>query len=160
MSKVPADSLHSLVDRCVVASIATLDEGAPSLSLAPYVAEFGPLCLHVLVSELSPHTAELRSDPRCAVLIHDDPDGGPNPEHHALVRLSFKATAEFLTRDTAEARGVTARYRARFAIADTLLGLSDFHFVALRPVEGTGRFIQGFGRAYALRGGELEHLGG
>lgn len=156
----PLEALFSLVDRSAVASLATLDEGSPAVSLAPYVSERDPLRLYVLLSELSPHTAQLRADPRCAVLIHDPPVADDPRSNHAITRLSFRATAEFLTRPEAEARGVIGRYRARFAIADTLLGLSDFHFVALTPVEGSGRFVQGFGRAYALRAGRLEHLTG
>jgi len=154
----PAEALRSLITRVPVLSLATLDGGAPAVSLVPFAAAFGPARLYVLLSELAAHTAALRADARCAWMIHepardDDPRGG-----HGLARLTARATARFLTRDEARDAGAEALYRARFAVAETLFGLRDFHFCELTPAAGSAAFVQGFGRAYRVTGDDLERV--
>ncbi|MEZ4407628.1 MAG: hypothetical protein R3A52_14285 [Polyangiales bacterium] len=78
------------------------------------------------------------------MLIADPAREGDPRENHALARLSFRATARFLTRDEAGERGAEGMYCARFpAMAPTLLGLSDFHFVELAPVAESGSLVLG-----------------
>lgn len=151
-----ADALWQLLDRTPVAALAVSEGGHPSASQVAFVTLREPARVFVLVSELSSHTAALRADPRCGLLVSDPPAADDPRSNHALTRLSLRCAATFVSRDEAEALGVTARYRARYPIAETLLGLRDFHFVALRPEGGT--FIQGFGRAYAVSGDDLETL--
>jgi putative heme iron utilization protein len=152
----PTEALRSLVTRAHVLSLATMDGGAPALSLVPYAVAFGPARLYVLLSELAAHTAALRADARCGWMIHepvrgDDPRGG-----HGLARVTARATARFLSRDEAREAGAEGLYRGRFAVADTLLGLRDFHFCELAPTAGTVAFVQGFGRAYRVTGDDFE----
>ncbi len=150
----PAEETARLLSTVPVAALSTLDaEGAPAASLVPFVYAAEPARLYLLVSELSAHTGALRRDPRCAVLIADPAREGDPRENHALARLSFRATARFVTRDEARERGAEELYSGRFpAMAPTLLGLSDFHFVELAPVVDSGSLVLGFGRAYALPG--------
>lgn len=154
----PADSLWQLLDRARVGALAVHEAGHPAVSQVPFVTLRGPARVFALVSELSSHTAALRADPRCGFLVSDPPMVDDPRSNHALTRLSLKCTAEFVSRDEALALGVTERYRARYPIADTLLGLKDFHFVALRPIADGGTFIQGFGRAYSVSGDDLDAL--
>lgn len=152
------DAVRALLERAAVASLATLDGGDPALSLVPFVSGRDPVRLHLFVSELSPHTAALRADPRCAVMLHDPPVDGDPRSNHALTRLMLQCTARFLTRDEAKREGIEDAYRAKYPIADTLLGLGDFHFVTLTPVADRGSFVQGFGRAFHVRGANLDEL--
>jgi putative heme iron utilization protein len=157
----PLDTLRALLDDALVASLAVLEDGAPSLSLVGFVVTRGPARFYLLLSELSAHTAALRADPRCSLMLHALPSPDDPNANHALTRLIVKGRARFLSRTEAGEAGATSRYRARYAIADTLLGLSDFHFVEIVPQGAT--FIAGFGRAYRVSGEdleELEHVGG
>ncbi len=154
----PEDALRALLEGSAVASLATLEDGHPAASLAPYVALRDPVRLYLLVSDLSAHTGALRRDSRCAWMVSDAPREGDPRSNHALTRAMAKATARFITRDEARALGVEAAYRAKYPIAETLLGLADFHFVELATVEGSAGFVQGFGRAYAVRGANLDAL--
>lgn len=152
----PAAALHDLLTRARVLSLATLDAGAPSVSLVPYAVAWGPVRVYALLSELAPHTAALRADPRCGWMVHEaeregDPRGG-----HGLARLTARAEARFLPREEARACGAEGLYRARFAVAETLLGLRDFHFCELAPTAGSVSFVQGFGRAYRVTGDALD----
>lgn len=154
----PEEALQSLLAETPVASLGVLEEGAPSVSLVPFVRTTGPTRLWLLVSALSPHTAALRADARCAVMVHASPQPDDARSNHALVRLSLRCTARFVSRDEGRDEGVEAMYRARFPVAETLLGLGDFHWVELTPVDGAGRFVQGFGRAYTVGGADLDAL--
>lgn len=159
----PVMALHELVASARVLSLATLEEGAPAVSLTPFAAVVGPTRFYLLLSELSSHTAALRADPRCGWMIHEaeregDPRGG-----HGLARLMGRATARWLTREEAAASGAEGAYRARSAVAEVLLGLRDFHFCELSPVAGSVSFVQGFGRAYRVTGddfGQVVHVTG
>jgi len=154
----PAEALATLLETVPVASLGVLEQGAPAVSLVPFVRAQGPTRLWALVSTLSPHTAALRADPRCGVLVSEPPRPDDPGSNHALVRVSLACTAKFVSRDEARAAGIEALYRTRFPIADTLLGLGDFHWVALTPGPTPGRFVQGFGRAYTVTGDDLDTL--
>jgi heme iron utilization protein len=152
----PQEALKTLFDQSPVASLATLEEGAPAVSLVPFVVLSEPVRFYILVSELSPHTRMLRTDARCGWMISEAPKEADARSNHALTRFMTRARAQFLSRESARDVGVEAAYRARFPIAETLLGLSDFYFVALTPIEGSASMVQGFGRAYEVHGENLD----
>lgn len=153
------EALHALLDRAPVASLATLEDGHPAVSLVPFVVRRGPLRLVVYVSELAPHTAALRADARCAVMAGDPPVADDARDNHALARVLFRATARFLPRDEARAAGLDDAWRARFPrVSEMILPLGDFHFVELAPVAGSASFVQGFGRAFRVEGDDFERV--
>jgi len=154
MAVAPADLLKTLLADCPVASLAVLEQGSPVVSLVPFVVLWDPLRFFSLVSGLSGHTAALKADPRCSLLIHASPQPGDPQSFHALPRVSIQGTATWVDRLTAEDLGVTAAYRNRFAIAEMLLGLGDFQFVQITP--GSATLIRGFGGAFRLAGQNLE----
>ncbi len=148
------DALHALLDVSTVLSLGVLSDGAPAVSLVPYVVKRGPVRIYILVSELSPHTRALRADSRCGWMVNEA--SRETDASHALVRVMGRAEARFLTREEARAVGAEELYAARFPIAETLLTLKDFHFCELTPSAGTVSFVQGFGRAYAVTGDDLD----
>ncbi len=148
--------LHTLLEQSWAASLAVTLNDAPSISLVTYSHQLDPMRLYLLVSELSSHTGALRAHPRCALMVNALPSATDPHSNHALTRVTMDVMASFLTRDEAQERGVTAQWRKKYAIADTLLGLSDFHFVELRPLRAT--FIEGFGRAFECSGDNLEKM--
>lgn len=156
------DALNQLVDQHPVASLAVLDQGFPLVSLVPFGLRRDPLRFIILISDLSPHTAALRQDPRCSLLIHASPDAEDPRDNHALTRLSLKGSGRFLSREEASETGMTECYAQKYpTMAEMLLSLGDFHFCEITPIEGT--FIQGFGKAFRVSGSNLEiieHLTG
>lgn len=156
-----SQALRARLDAGTVMQLATLDEaGAPAVSLVPYVLAWSPLRIYAFVSDLAAHTSALRRDPRCAILVHALPSAelASDPrEHHAVERVSLRASATLMTREQAREASVEELYRARFpAMAGMLLGLKDFHFVRFEPLGAS--FVQGFGRAYSAAGDDLERL--
>jgi hypothetical protein len=150
------ESLQSLLASSAVASLAVLENGFPTVSLIPYVIVPHPLRFYTLISDLSPHTAALRQDPRCSLLIHESPQAEDARSNHALTRVSLQGSARLLSRAEASDLGVEASYRQKYEIAEMLLGLADFHFCQITPTAGI--FIQGFGKAFRLHGSNLESL--
>ncbi len=153
----PREVLEGLLAEVPVASLAVGGDEGPAVSLVAWARTRGPTRLWMLVSELSAHTAALRKSGRCGVMVSeawrvDDPRS-----NHALTRVMLTADARFVGRDEAREAGAERAYRERFPIADTLLGLADFHWVELTPV-GSGGFVMGFGRAYRVTGAELDEL--
>ena len=153
----PRDALERLLEEGPVASLAVQGDDGPAVSLTPWARTRGPTRLWILVSELSAHTAALRAHGRAGVMVSEAWREGDPRSNHALTRVMLTATARFVGRDEARARGAEAGYRARFPIAETLLGLGDFHWVELTPT-GAGGFVMGFGRAYRVEGDDLEVL--
>ena len=158
----PAEGLERLLEEVPVASLAVGGAEGPAVSLVPWARTRGPTRFWILVSELSAHTAALRASPRAGLMVSEAFREGDPRSNHALTRVMLSVEARFVGRDEARERGAERAYRERFPIAETLLGLGDFHWVELSPV-GSGGFVQGFGRAYRVSGddlGELTHVTG
>jgi putative heme iron utilization protein len=158
------EALHALLDEVPVGSLAVRDGDAAEVSLVPFVLRRDPLEIVLFVSELSPHTAALRATTACALMVARAPTPDDPRDHHALTRVTVRASHRFVDRAEAAALGYEDRWRARFPhVAPMILGLTDFHFVALRPDDRGASFVMGFGRAYRVRGAGLdvvEHLTG
>ncbi len=152
----PLDSLTNLLDTSAVASLAVNDQGYPFVSPIPYALLRDPLRFYILISDLAAHTAPLRQDPRCGLTIHAIPQPEDPKSNHALTRVMIKGDVEFLSREQATARGAEAQYRQKYAIADMILGLMDFHFCQITPTDGL--FVQGFGQIYQLSGSNLKQM--
>jgi putative heme iron utilization protein len=99
----------------------------------------------ILVSGLSPHSAALRADPRCSLLVGKVGNG--DPLAHARLTLRCRATELPRSADLRE------RFLAAHPAARLYIDLPDFAFFRLSPEAVI--YIAGFGRAYRLSGGEL-----
>jgi len=132
--------------------LATVDAaGTPHASQAPFVFHQG--AFHVLVSALAIHSANL--DDRSAVGVLVAADEAQTPEAFARVRAAFDCRCEPVACDSEEWTRICALFRERFGgIVDTLLGLSDFRLVRLRPQGGT--WVTGFGQAWHIETRDLE----
>lgn len=150
------ENLNALLDQQPVASLAVLEAGSPAVSLVPFVVQRDPLRFALFISELSSHTQALRADRRASLMIHEPPTAGDPRSNHALARVMVSGVAEFLSREEAVARGFEPLYRAKYEIAEMLLGLADFHFCQITPKAGS--FVQGFGQAFRLSGPNLDQL--
>jgi putative heme iron utilization protein len=139
--------------------LATLTlEGQPYASYAPFA--IGEDCLYVLLSDVAVHAVNLKNTPQASVLILEDEDTAG--ELFARLRVSYSVNAEYI--DSADTRwqGVIELMAARLGSRiNGLSQLSDFKLFKLVPSKG--RYVKGFGRAYAftgisLTGTALDHL--
>jgi len=97
-----------------------------------------------LVSELSGHTAALRADPRCAVMVGDPGKGDPL----AHPRLTLTCRAAEVARGSDLHAAAREAYLARHPKAKLYDDFADFLFMRLLPERGS--YVAGFGAAYRL----------
>lgn len=100
----------------------------------------------ILISALAAHTAALRADPRCSLLIGEVPDKG---DPLAFARVTLKCRAVEMARGEA----VRAAYLRAQPKAELYVDLPDFAFMRLE-IESAS-YNAGFGRAYALTAADL-----
>jgi hypothetical protein len=135
-----------------VASLGTLQNGAPFVSLVAYAAEPDLLGMLLHLSDLAPHTRQLRADARASLMIAEA-DGASVDDPQTLARLTLHGVVEPILRDTeAYARG-RERYLARHPAAAQLFDFGDFNL--FRFIPAGARFVGGFARAFTLT---LDHL--
>ncbi len=141
---------RALRDRHDHLLLATADaRGEPQIGTVPYLLdEDDAFCIYV--SELAAHTRNLMVRPRTSVLFAQPEAEMRNP--FARRRLVLQCRAQRLDGAAAERR--LERMEARFGQTLGLLRrLPDFHLFRLE-VE-SGRYVEGFGRAWTVRGNEL-----
>ncbi|MGB9670101.1 MAG: HugZ family protein [Halothiobacillaceae bacterium] len=131
------------------------EDGRVELSVAPFVPYGDGFA--VFLSDLAPHTANVRRTGRAEVLLLEDESDVRQP--FARTRVSLTCHAWMLDRQGAAGKAMLEAMEAAFgSIVPLLRGLPDFHLFILKPTGG--RFVAGFGRAFRLEGVQVvEHLG-
>ena len=129
-------------------------EGEPNASYAPFVMDEARN-IYIYVSGLSAHTQNLHAVPRASILfIQDEQD---TQQIFARRRLSYDCTAELLPADSPKWTQIVDRFEARFgSMIQLLRSLPDFRLFQLKPIRG--RFVMGFGAAYAVDEQDLSQL--
>lgn len=124
-------------------------DGFPHVSYSPFTRiEHN---YYVLISEIAEHTRNLQAQPKLSFMLAEDEANCK--QLYARKRLTYKADASIVARDTAEWQQATAQLQARFGeIIDNLSQLSDFKLFKLTP--SVGRFVKGFGQAYTVQGND------
>ncbi|QEH32803.1 Pyridoxamine 5'-phosphate oxidase [Aquisphaera giovannonii] len=154
MDKHSHDALAHLVHSQRVASLGTLVDGAPYISLVPFAPAFGPAAFDIHVSRLARHTEGLLAFRRVGLLIAEPDRQTRNPQ--AIPRLSVQAEAVPLSPGDPEYKAARAGYLERFPAAAMNFDLGDFLLVRLLP--HAARFVGGFGRIFDLKAEDLETL--
>lgn len=98
-----------------------------------------------LVSDLSVHTAALRANTMCSLLI-GTPDKRGDPLNQP--RLTLQAKGGFIRHDTAEYAEMAAHYLRSHPKAKLYIGFADFSFVLFNVT--IGYLNGGFGKAFHL----------
>ncbi len=135
---------RTLLRAAKAATLATSTDGQPFASLVT-PAPAPDLSVLLLLSSLSEHTRQLRTEPRCAVMVVGDPEDR-NPQ--TAPRLTVVGRAEPVADPALKARWV-----ARHPYAAFYAGFTDFTLFRVTPTGG--QFIGGFASAHRLRQAEL-----
>lgn len=151
------EKIASLQARCTNAVLATINEaGRPLASQSPFALDSDGNFL-VLVSKLAEHGRTLEQERDINIMLMEDESGLANP--FARERLNYNCTVEQLTLGSAARAEGEQLLSARFGrFVDALIALPDFTMYRLTPVDG--RYVAGFGAAYAIADGEIRQLGG
>lgn len=137
--------------------LSTVDSsGQPQASYAPYVID-DRYQIYIFTSGLSAHTAHLQATERASVLLIEDE--AEAPQVFARQRITYDCRATLLPRGTDAWEAIADRFEQRFGdIISMLRSLEDFQVFCLSP-QG-GRFVMGFGAAYAVAPQHLRQLVG
>lgn len=133
--------------------LATVNEdGSPHASYAPFVRDPQGF-FYVYVSALAGHSRNLARG-RAEVLLLEDEAAASNP--FARRRLTYQCRSEAVPAGDEQDRVLTAFGHRFGAIISTLRQLPDFTLYRLVPQHGM--FVQGFGRAFDIPGGDLARI--
>ncbi len=134
-------------------------DGMPNASYAPFVKDEANH-FYIFVSGLSTHTQNLHTVPKASILLIEDEQN--TAQIFARRRLTLDCEATLLEREmdgqeTEAWAAIANQFQARFGpMIEMLRGLSDFRIFQLRPF--AGRFVLGFGAAYAVDPNRLNQL--
>ena len=104
----------------------------------------------ILISALSAHTAALRADARCSLLVGEPGQGDPL----AHPRMTVVAQAQALARDgSPDFERIRSVYLSQQPKAQLYVDFADFGFWRLRPLRAS--LNGGFGRAHELTAQDL-----
>jgi putative heme iron utilization protein len=135
-----------LVRERSLASLGTLIEGVPVVSMVLYASAPDLSCLYLHVSRLAQHTRGLLEQPRVGLLISQPDRPSRNPL--TLARVSIQGLAEPLQEDSPTFEQARERYLEVHPTAAINFQLPDFLLVRVRPE--SARFISGFGKIFDL----------
>ncbi len=136
---------HDLLSQATHAALSYLtpQDGTPGISRIAFGwLDGGPV---TLISALAPHTAALRANPACAVMVGEVGARG-DPLTHP--RLMIRARAQFVAADDPARPALRAAWLRGHPKTTLYVDFPDFAFVRLHPVEAL--LNGGFARAFRL----------
>jgi putative heme iron utilization protein len=146
MNSEQTQALRRILEGQRLASLGTLHEGEPYVSMVPFALLPDGSGLVIHVSQLSSHTRDMLESPKVSLLVvAPETPGAPA---QATARVTIQGRAEH---DTDSAPGHAAAreaYLSRFPKAADMFDLSDFLLFTIRPT--SIRFIAGFAQAITL----------
>lgn len=124
-------------------------DGFPHISYSPFARlDDG---YYILISEIAEHTRNLMENKKLSFMLVEDETNCK--QVYARKRLTYKADAEVVERNTETWKAATAQLQSRFGeIVENLSKLGDFHLLKITPT--VGRFVKGFGQAYTVQGND------
>jgi putative heme iron utilization protein len=147
MDPLSKNLLFNLVTNSRVASLGTLHEGAPFVSMVLAAPDPTHSVWFIHVSRLSGHTQDLVKDPRVSLMLAMPDTGDKDPQQ--LARLTLTGEATELPQNSPREDSAKEIYLAKFPhMAEIVEQLGDFTFWAIRPK--SARFVGGFARAFTL----------
>ena len=126
----------------------TAQDGTPDASYAPFISD-PQHALYVFVSHLAAHTSNLLASSRASLMFIRNEDQSPNL--FARQRLIYQCSVVEIPSSSDEHALLLDQMSEFFGpIIKTLRQLPDFHLLRLTP--SSGRYIEGFGKAYSWQG--------
>lgn len=143
---------RDLLASATFAALGVLDPetGAPVVTRIA-LAMTGDGAITTLISDLSSHTAALRTDPKASLLVGEPAEKG-DPLTHP--RMSVAVRAEFVTRRSDDGRRIRDYWLEHRPKSKLYIDFADFHFVRFAPLSIA--LNGGFGKAYTLTPDDLK----
>jgi len=146
MNPAHAQTLRDLLRTQQVASLGTLHQGQPYVSMVPFALLPGSTALVIHVSQLAAHTKDMLASPQVSLLVIATPMPGVIAQE--LARITVQGEAVQLAGGTPGHAAAKAAYLARFPQSEMMFGFSDFSLFAIVPE--SIRFVGGFAQATTI----------
>jgi len=137
-----------------IASLGTLREGAPFVSLVLFAATDDCAAFYIHVSRLARHTQDMQKDARVSLLIAERDDGESDPQQ--LARVTVLGRAPMLVASEAEYALAQRLYLAKHPQNAPLFEFKDF--ALFRIAAHRARYVAGFARAFNLDAEDLRRV--
>ena len=138
--------LDHIISSARIASLSTIRDEAPRVSMVTFVAAHDFSAFYIHVSRLAQHTVDMNKNKLVSLLIAENDDGRADPQ--TLARISIHASAIFMENGEPGYAPVKNQYIEKFPDSEPLFKLADFGLWRLKP-KGA-RFIADFAKAYNL----------
>lgn len=138
--------LAHLIRNTRTASLGTLRDEAPHVSMVAFVNLDDFSEFHIHVSRLAQHTMDMQKDRRICLLIAETDDGRSDPQ--TLTRVSIRGNAALMQNGEPGYARIKNLYLERFPESESLFKLADFGLWRIKPKGG--RFIAGLAKAFNL----------
>jgi hypothetical protein len=129
-----------------VASLGTLHDGAPFVSMVPFALLPKAAGLAIHVSALAAHTKDMLANPQVSLMVMAMPS--PEVPPQALARVTIQGEAVRIPEEAPVHAASKAAYLARFPQSAQTFELGDFALFAIRPA--SARFVGGFAQAKTI----------
>ena len=144
--------LAQVIREARIASLGTLHDEAPQVSMVAYIYAEDFSAFYIFVSRLAQHTVDMQKDNRVSLMICETDDARSDPQ--TLVRVSIRGKAEILQTGEPGYTPLKEHYIARFPESEKLFNLSDFSFWRISP--RGGRYVAGFAKAFNITADTLQ----
>lgn len=138
--------LAQLIRAARIASLGTLHDEAPQVSMVAFTYSDDFSAFYIFVSRLAQHTVDMQKDNRVSIMICETDDAREDPQ--TLARVSIRAKAEMIQTGEPGYTPLKQQYLARFPESAQLFNLSDFSFWRITP--RGGRYVAGFAKAFNI----------
>jgi putative heme iron utilization protein len=146
MDQESQEKLARMIFNQRVASLGTLREGTPLVSLVLFTPAPDFSCFYFLASQLAQHTQDIQNDPHISLMIAETDLEKQDPQ--TLARLSIRGLAAVVSEQDKDYIRARNAYLRKFPDSEQLFGFKDFSLYRLTPV--TARYVAGFARAFNL----------
>ncbi len=146
--------LAQIIRGARIASLGTLRDAAPQVSMAAFIYNSDFSAFYIFVSRLAQHTVDMQKDNRVSFMLCETDDGRADP--HPLARVSIRGKAEMIQTGEPGYMPLKEQYLARFPESAQLFSLSDFNFWRITPKGG--RYVAGFAKAFNITAETLQKV--
>ena len=146
--------LAQLIRGARVASLSTVLDAAPQVSMTAFIHNEDFSAFYIFVSRLAQHTVDMQKDNRVSLMICETDDGRDDPQ--TLARVSIRGKAEMIQNGEPGYTPLKQQYLARFPESTQLFKLADFGFWRITP--RGGRYVAGFAKAFNITAETLQKV--
>lgn len=147
-------SLARLIRTQRIASLATVSDAAPLVSMVQYVASADLSSFFILISRLALHTQSIQQNRRVSLMIMEQDSGEKDPQ--TLARVSIRGEATEMPPTAPDYEKTKAAYLEKFPRTAINFGLGDFNLYCIKPFNA--RYVEGFGKIFDLAAEDFRRL--